>query len=149
MWSMCRRLSLRSNHTRIIRSKKENNFIKFHHKKATCTIKSDIFNFHNLHHKEIEKHLGESFYFVDVKCTAYTVGDGFTPSDTMADGTLARVGCIAYNDVPLGTKVEIDGVVYTVCDRVGSNNVIDIYMDSLDACYDFGVQYKTVKVYNE
>ncbi len=41
---------------KIIKSKKENNFIKFHHKKATCTIKPDIFNFHNLHHKEIEKH---------------------------------------------------------------------------------------------
>lgn len=100
-------------------------------------------------HKEIEKHLGESFYYVNVKCTAYNEGNDLCPSTTMANGEEVYVGAIAYNDVPLGTKVEIDGVVYTVCDRVGSNNVIDIYMDSLDACYDFGVQYKTVKVYSE
>ena len=100
-------------------------------------------------HKEIEKHLGESFYYVDVKCTAYNEGNALCPSTTMANGEEVYVGAVAYNDVPLGTKVEIDGVVYTVCDRVGSDGVLDIYMDSLDACYDFGVQYKTVKVYSE
>lgn len=100
-------------------------------------------------YKEIEKHLGESFYYVNVKCTAYNSSDNYTPSTTMANGEEVYVGAVAYNDVPLGTKVEIDGVVYTVCDRVGSDGILDIYMDSLDACYDFGVQYKTVKVYSE
>lgn len=100
-------------------------------------------------HKEIEKHLGESFYYVNVKCTAYNEGNDLCPSTTMANGEEVYVGAVAYNDVPLGTKVEIDGVVYTVCDRVGYDGVLDIYMDSLDACYDFGVQYKTVKVYSE
>ena len=100
-------------------------------------------------HKEIEKHLGESFYYVDVKCTAYNENDNFCPSDTMADGSKVRVGTVAYNDVPLGTKIEIDGVVYTVCDRVGESGIVDIYMDSIDACFDFGVQYKTIKVYSE
>lgn len=100
-------------------------------------------------HKEIEKHLGESFYFVDVKCTAYSAGDGLTPSTTMANGEEVYVGAVAYNDVPLGTKIEIDGAVYTVCDRVGSDGVVDIYMNTVDECFDFGVQYKTVKIYNE
>ena len=100
-------------------------------------------------HREIEKHLGESFYFVDVKCTAYSAGDNHTPGTIMANGEEVRVGAVAYNDVPLGTKVEIDGVVYTVCDRVGSDGVVDIYMDTIDECFDFGVQYKTVKVYSE
>ena len=67
----------------------------------------------------------------------------------MASGEEVYVGAVAYNDVPLGTKVEIDGVIYTVHDRVGHDGVIDIYMDSLDKCYEFGVQYKTVKVYYE
>ena len=117
--------------------------------KELAVVEVEEIKYAEAEHKEIEKHLGESFYYVDVKCTAYTVGDGLTPSDTMADGTLARVGCVAYNDVPLGTKVEIDGVVYMVCDRVGSDGVLDIYMDTIDECFDFGVQYKTVKVYNE
>lgn len=100
-------------------------------------------------HKEAEKHLGESFYYVDVKCTAYSAGDNHTPGTTMANGEEVRVGAVAYNDVPLGTKIEIDGAVYTVCDRVGSDGVVDIYMDTIDECFDFGVQYKTIKVYNE
>ena len=41
----------------IEKSKKENKFIKFHQEKAICKIKSDIYNSHYLHHKEIEKQL--------------------------------------------------------------------------------------------
>ena len=100
-------------------------------------------------HKEIEKHLGESFYYVNVKCTAYNEGNDLCPSTTMANGEEVYVGAVAYNDVPLGTKIEIDGAVYTVCDRVGSDGVVDIYMGTIDECFDFGVQYKTIKVYNE
>ena len=117
--------------------------------KELAVVEVEEIKYAEAEHKEIEKHLGESFYYVDVKCTAYNEGNDLCPSTTMANGEEVYVGAVAYNDVPLGTKVEIDGVVYTVCDRVGSDNIIDIYMDSLDACYDFGVQYKTVKVYSK
>jgi len=117
--------------------------------KELAVVEVEEIKYAEAEHKEIEKHLGESFYYVDVKCTAYNENDNFCPSDTMADGSRVRVGAVAYNDVPLGTKVEIDGVIYTVCDRVGESGVVDIYMDSIDACFDFGVQYKTIKVYSE
>ena len=42
------------------KSKKENKFIKFHQEKAICKIKSDIYNSHYLHHKEIEKQIKKS-----------------------------------------------------------------------------------------
>lgn len=89
----------------------------------------------------------QSYYIVNIKTTAYSVGDGFTPGDIMADGSTVFVGAVAYNDVPLGTKLEIDGIIYTVCDRVGSDGVVDIYMNTVDECEQYGVQYKDVKIY--
>ena len=67
----------------------------------------------------------------------------------MANGQRVFEGAVAYNNVPLGTKIEIDGQMYTVCDRVAYDNVIDIYMNSIDKANDWGVQYKTVKIYNK
>lgn len=99
--------------------------------------------------KQAEAHLGDNFYWVDVTCTAYSAGDGLTPSTTMANGEEVYVGAVAYNDVPLGTRIEIDGMIYTVCDRVGSDGVVDIYMNTIDECFEFGVQDKRIKVYYE
>ena len=89
--------------------------------------------------------------YTEVRCkiTAYSVGDGLTPSDVMANGQHVFEGAVAYNNVPLGTKIEIDGQMYTVCDRVAYDDVIDIYMNSIDKANDWGVQYKTVKIYNK
>ena len=78
--------------------------------------------------------------------TAYTVGDAYTPSDTMANGEKAHVGAVASYDLPLGTKVRIDGVVYTVKDRCGIPNTIDIYMNSKQECMRFGKKYMEVEI---
>lgn len=86
-----------------------------------------------------------SYYEVSVVVTAYAIGDGHTPGSIMASGKEVYVGAVAYNDVPLGTRVVIDGVEYTVEDRVGSDGVIDIYMSTTEDCAIFG--RKLMKVY--
>ena len=78
--------------------------------------------------------------------TAYTVGDAYTPSDTMANGEKVHVGAVASYDLPLGTKVRINGVVYTVKDRCGIPNTIDIYMHSKQECMRFGKKYMEVEI---
>ena len=78
--------------------------------------------------------------------TAYTVGDAYTPSDTMANGEKAHIGAVASYDLPLGTKVRINGVVYTVKDRCGIPNTIDIYMNSKQECMRFGKRYMNVEI---
>ena len=78
--------------------------------------------------------------------TAYTVGDAYTPSDTMANGEKAHVGAVASYDLPLGTKVRINGVVYIVKDRCGIPNTIDIYMNSKQECMRFGKRYMEVEI---
>ena len=85
---------------------------------------------------------------ITVKTTAYTLYENETPSSTMANGQEVYVGAVAYNGVPLGTKIEIDGNMYTVCDRVGSDGVVDIYMNSYNEAVQYGVQYKEVKIYD-
>ena len=85
---------------------------------------------------------------ITVKTTAYTLYENETPSSTMANGQEVYVGAVAYNGVPLGTKIEIDGNMYTVCDRVGSDGVVDIYMNSYNEAIQYGVQYKEIKIYD-
>ena len=78
--------------------------------------------------------------------TAYTVGDAYTPSDTMANGEKVHVGAVASYDLPLGTKVRINGVVYTVKDRCGAPDTLDIYMNSKQECVSFGKRYMEVEI---
>lgn len=78
--------------------------------------------------------------------TAYTVGDAYTPSDIMANGEKAHVGAVASYDLPLGTKVRINGNIYTVKDRCGIPNTIDIYMNSKQECMRFGKRYMDVEI---
>ena len=78
--------------------------------------------------------------------TAYTVGDAYTPSDTMANGEKVHVGAVASYDLPLGTKVRINGVVYTVKDRCGVPDTLDIYMNSKQECMRFGKKYMEVEI---
>lgn len=78
--------------------------------------------------------------------TAYTVGDAYTPSDTMANGEKVHVGAVASYDLPLGTKVRINGNIYTVKDRCGIPNTIDIYMNSKQECVSFGKRYMQVEI---
>lgn len=83
---------------------------------------------------------------ITVEVTAYSVGDGMTPSDTMANGEKVHVGAVAYNDVPLGTKIMIDGKVYTVKDRMEDDGVVDIYMDSITEAIKHGRKVKNILI---
>lgn len=82
-------------------------------------------------------------------CEGYT---GYTYS-----GTVARVGAIAVdpNVIPLGTKMYVvsnDGQYvygYCVAEDIGGGikgNRIDLYFDTFDECWDFGVRDCTVYI---
>ena len=81
-----------------------------------------------------------------VKTSAYTAGDDFTEGVIMANGEKVHEGSVAYNDAPLGTKILLDGEVYTVKDRVAKDGVVDIYMDSYEEAIKYGVKQKEIIV---
>lgn len=95
---------------------------------------------------EVQKAQEVSYRTMQVKITAYSMGDNFTPSNVMANGETPRPGFVALNGVPLGTRVRYNGQIYIVGDRVGSDGVLDIYMDSIQDCLDFGVKYDTIEL---
>ena len=95
---------------------------------------------------EIENPIVAEDAFIYVKTTAYSELDDNTPGNIMASGKRVYEGSVAYNQLPLGTKIEIDGINYYVEDRCAYDNVIDIYMNTVDKCNQYGVQYKKVKV---
>lgn len=86
--------------------------------------------------------------------TAYTASiaecgkeDGIT-----ASGELATEGItVAADHLPLGTKVLIDGNIYTVQDRFGGNyrDRIDIYMESVSRAMEYGRQFKEIEIIKE
>ena len=97
-----------------------------------------------LYNKEAE---GDVAYVIDGEISMYTTNDGYTPSTTMANGEQVHVGAVANNLLPFGTRVRIDGQVYTVKDRTGMGQyVFDIYTDSYDRAIQYGRQYRTVEV---
>ena len=89
-------------------------------------------------------------YFM-VLCTAYSSSfeecgktDGIT-----ASGIRAIEGkTVAADDLPLGTRIEINGKIYTVHDRFGAGhkNRIDIFKESQADCFKFGKQYAFAKI---
>jgi len=83
--------------------------------------------------------------------TAYTKGDGFTPSDTMASGKKVYVGAVACpRSLSLGTVIEVQGKKYTCEDRkaIRFDNEFDIYMQTRSEAIAFGrktLDYNIVK----
>ncbi|MBQ2642185.1 MAG: 3D domain-containing protein [Eubacterium sp.] len=66
-----------------------------------------------------------------------------------ASGTTPKAGRTIAVDpsvIPLGTKVKIDGEVYTAEDTGGAiqGHIIDIFVSEHNACYSFGVQHAEV-----
>lgn len=84
-------------------------------------------------------------------CTAYSPSveecgkaDGIT-----ASGVRAIEGVtVAADHLPFGTKIEIDGHIYTVHDRFGGGytNRIDIFKESKADCYEYGRQYALARI---
>lgn len=83
---------------------------------------------------------------ISCETSAYTSGDGETPSDIMANGEVVHVGAVACNFLPFGTKVRINGNVYTVKDRCGVDNCIDIYMETYEECERWGRRIIEVEI---
>ena len=77
-----------------------------------------------------------------------------TPYLTPA-GTKTREGVIAANWLPFGTKVKIDGKIYTVEDRMNSRYTasfparIDIVFNSLEKAKKFGKQKIEIEIMAE
>jgi len=88
-------------------------------------------------------------------CSAYTASPdecGGNATGITASGRKAVEGrTIAMDDVPLGTKVKINGKVYTVDDRFGGgySHRIDIYFDNKKDAENFGRQYLEVEIVDE
>lgn len=66
----------------------------------------------------------------------------------MANGEYPHIGAVAADDLPLGTKIKINGKVYVVKDRFGGGytNRLDIYMSTHQEAINFGRQYLEVEV---
>lgn len=83
---------------------------------------------------------------ITCEVSAYTAGDGLTPSTLMASGVPVYVGACACNFLPFGTQVRINGNIYTVMDRCGVDNCIDLYMSSYDECISWGRRTLEVEI---
>ena len=89
-----------------------------------------------------------------VIATAYTPRPEETDSTPWltASGTTTREGVIASNNLPFGTKVKIDGKIYTVEDRMNSRYTaafparIDIVFDSLEKARQFGKRKMEIEI---
>ena len=63
----------------------------------------------------------------------------------LANGGYPKQGrTIAMNDIPLGTKLMINGKIYIVEDRGTPYGHIDVFRNSHSECYELGVQYADV-----
>lgn len=82
--------------------------------------------------------------WIEVELYAYTLDS--SPNGLTATGEVPYVGGVAANFLPLGTRVMINDKWYVVNDICGTDGAIDIYMNSLAECYEFGVQRAMVYV---
>lgn len=87
--------------------------------------------------------------------TAYTAGDDFTPSHGItASGKRVKAGetVACPRELPLGTRINIEGVGPRVClDRGGAikGRKLDVYMPSIKEARKFGRQTLKVTIINE
>ena len=83
--------------------------------------------------------------------SAYTASPEETDADpfTMASGKKVYEGAIANNCLPFGTKIEVNGVVKIVEDRMNKRydcSHFDIFVASKDEAYEIGRKALTYKV---
>lgn len=87
-----------------------------------------------------------------VTATAYSSTRRETDSDpfTTASGTRVRLGTLAANWLPLGTRVSIEGRIYTIEDRMSSRfdeeQRIDIWMSNPELAGQFGLRTLTLEI---
>ena len=101
---------------------------------------------------EISAMQEENSRVVIANCSAYTASPeecGDNSSGITASGTIAQEGVtVAMDDVPLGTRVRINGHEYIVEDRFGGGyeNRVDIFFDSKEDALRFGRQNLEVEI---
>lgn len=84
-------------------------------------------------------------YIGDYRVTAYE-----WTGNPCANGNYPSEGyTVACNDLPFGTEVYIDGVGWRVVEDRGGGGEgwMDLYLGDVSACYEWGVQYRSVYVY--
>lgn len=62
-----------------------------------------------------------------------------------ASGEHLEEGHVAMNDVPLGTEIELDGKRYTVVDRCGIENTVDVFVES-NECNCMRLERKEIRI---
>ena len=98
--------------------------------------------------------MGQEIKHITAEVTAYSEFDScHYPNCVMASGKRAYVGAIACpRNIPLGTKVVIDGAEYTCEDRTAKylDGRYDIFTGYRQEAYDkalkFGVQVKSITI---
>lgn len=64
-----------------------------------------------------------------------------------ASGKPLEYGHVAMNGVPLGSKISIEGEVFTVTDRCGIDGTVDIFMPTCDGlCHCNKLEYEKVRI---
>ncbi len=67
-----------------------------------------------------------------------------------ASGKRLKYGHVAMNGVPMGSKISIDGEVFTVADRCGIDGTVDIFIENNSGyCQCNTLEYKEVKIKND
>ena len=68
--------------------------------------------------------------------------------NVMANGEYPYVGAVASDDLPIGTKVRVNGQEYVVKDRFGGGYTdrLDIFMDTYYEAIEFGRQWLNVEI---
>lgn len=86
----------------------------------------------------------------EYRITTYDVCCNEPHGRQSASGKTLEYGDVAMNDVPFGTKISIDGEIFTVVDRCGVDNTVDIFIENdTGVCQCDTLEYKEVYIVNE
>lgn len=87
--------------------------------------------------------------------SAYSIGDGFTPSDTMASRKKVYRGAIACpTKYKLGTKIKVESLGVFICEdrmakRLREKEKFDIYMTTKSEAVEFGIKKLNYEIYEQ
>ena len=97
--------------------------------------------------------LDEQAQYEDIGCyriTTYDVCCNEPQGRQSASGKRREYGDVAMNGVPFGTTICIDGEEFTVADRCGVDNTVDIFIENdSDHCQCNTLEYKEVFIKHE
>lgn len=81
----------------------------------------------------------------EYRITTYEIHCNEPVGRQSASGKTLEYGDVAMNGVPFGSKISIDGEIFTVTDRCGIDNTVDIFIETnSDHCTCNTLDYKEV-----